>query len=87
MNGGGKGERAERTGIELGAIRLQSSPVVDLDLVALLGLSFALDGEGDVNLQVISSEDANGGGGQDGQRQKEALHDYDCGGWSGACAA
>lgn len=66
--------RGGRTGIELGAVSLQSSPVVDLDLVPLLGLPITLDGQRHVDLQLIRSEGPDGGGCQEGQRQKKGLH-------------
>lgn len=56
------------TSIELLAIGLKGAAVMDIDLVALASLAIALDGNGNVDAQLFSSQDANSGGGQQRQR-------------------
>lgn len=38
-------------------------------LIALLGLALALDGVGDIDLEVLGGEDTNGARGQGGEKQ------------------
>ena len=46
---------------------------MDRDLVALLGLAFAFDGSGDINLDLVGGEDRSGGGGQ-GDGEGDETH-------------
>lgn len=57
------------TGIKLLAGSKQSAPVVHGQLIALLGLALALDGVGDIDLEVLGGDDANGARGQGGEKQ------------------
>lgn len=57
------------TGIKLLAGSEQSAPVVHGQLIALLGLALALDGVGDIDLEVLGGDDANGARGQGGEKQ------------------
>ena len=72
-------EPAARTGrltsIKLLAVGLEGAAVVDTDLVALDRLALALDREGDVNLEVIGSQDTNGGRGEEREGQENAHFD------------
>jgi hypothetical protein len=52
--------------VELAAVLGQGTSVVDGDLVALLGLAFALDGLGDIDRDLVGGEDSSGGGCQSG---------------------
>lgn len=68
------GEAKERPGRLLTSIKLlavgeQSAPVVHGQLIALLGLALALDGVGDIDLEVLGGDDANGARGQGGEKQ------------------
>lgn len=47
---------------------------MDVDLVALLGFPFALDRKGDINLQIIRGQNANGSRGEQREREQDALH-------------
>lgn len=62
------------TRIELLAIGLECALVMDIDLVALLGYAIALNGERDIDLEVIGGEDADSCRGEQGKREQKALH-------------
>lgn len=61
--------RCVLTGIKLLAGIQQSAPVVHGQLIALLGLALALDGVGDIDLEFLGGDDANGARGQGGEKQ------------------
>lgn len=62
------------TGIKFLAIGLEGAPVVDVDGIAFLRFPLAFHGEGDIDLQVVRSQDANSSRGEQGERQEDALH-------------
>lgn len=57
----GRGGRARHTGIKLLAIGGKGASVMHLHLVAGLGLAITLDRHGDVDLEVLSGDSAQGG--------------------------
>lgn len=49
--------------------------VVHLYLVAILSLAIALDGQGDVDLELVGSQHADRGRSQQREGHEDALHD------------
>lgn len=66
----------QHTGIELGTGGLQSALVVNADGVALLGLPVTLNRQGHVDLELVCSQGTDGGRGEKGEREQEALHGW-----------
>lgn len=60
--------------VELLVGGLQLSAVVDADAVALDRLALALDGGGDVDLELLGGDEADGAGGQEAEVEECALH-------------
>lgn len=72
--GAKKNEVEKRTSIELAAIGLEGSAVVHRNGVALLRLARALHLVGDVNLELVGSDEA----GKSGGEEKSGLHGVCC---------
>lgn len=61
MDGNFQGVEKKLTGIELFSTIRKATAVVHGDLVAVLGLAFAVDGQGYVYFELCSGNEADGG--------------------------